>query len=260
MEKIKLNSCFQIAKKIPTSQCEKTIENVSKLIYKNYESYAEFIQKSEKPFPTCRDDSLGEFIKSEYNNEGDSFRSPWSNKYFPDIELPKFPPSELRELEIIFNRIFKEYARLYYGEMAVSSVYVWEQGESIENGFSVALLVKNQATNFQGEWDAINVVNVKFYKEKEKNVERIKTFYKLNSTVIFKLAVEKLGAELSGTLSKQIEESHYIKSYLEHDFHVEKIGKMVETCENNLKNQIDEIYMKKTIEVNLFNLIILDYE
>jgi capping protein (actin filament) muscle Z-line, beta len=254
MEKIKLNSCFQISKKIPVSQIEITIENISKLLINNNDINSEFLQKSEHPLPICKEDSLGEFIKSEFNNEGDSYRSPWSNRYFPDVELPKYPPSELRELEIIFNRLFKEYTRLYYGDKAVSSVYIWEQGESIESGFSCALLVKNFALNYEGEWDTINVVNVKFYKEKEKNVERIKVFYKLNSTVIFKINIKSMGVNLSGSLSKQIEENHYIKSYLENDFHIEKIGKLVETCENNLKNQIDEIYMKKTTEVKFLNI------
>jgi len=27
------------------------------------------------------------FLKSEYNKDGDSYRSPWTNTYFPPIEL-----------------------------------------------------------------------------------------------------------------------------------------------------------------------------
>ncbi len=90
-----------------------------------------------------KDDSSGYFIKSEFNYESFSYRSPWSNIYFPVVEFPKFPPNELRELEIILNKLFKVYTKLYYGNEAVSSVYIWEQGESIESGFSCALLVKN---------------------------------------------------------------------------------------------------------------------
>ena len=26
------------------------------------------------------------FLKSEYNAYGDSYRSPWTNKYFPEVE------------------------------------------------------------------------------------------------------------------------------------------------------------------------------
>lgn len=257
MDKIKLTSSLQISKKLPISQIEITNEKISKLLLQNLENKnnSEFLQKSDLFLNLCKDDSLGDFIKSEFNNEGDSYRSPWSNKYFPDVELPKYPPSELRELEVIFNRLFKEYTRLYYGDSAVPSVYIWEQGESIESGFSCALLVKNSA-QFDNEWHSVNIVTVKFLKEKEKNVERIKVVYKLISTVIFKIKIDSTqnatqNATLSGSISKQVEESHYIKSYLENDFHVEKIGKLVETCENNLKNQIDEIYLKKTTEVKI---------
>jgi capping protein beta len=110
---------------------------------KNFDIYEEFIQKVDKPISICNDDSIGLFIKSDFNRESDSYRSPWSNKYFPEVEVPKFPPNELRELEIILNKLFKIYTRFYYGETAVSSVFVWEQGDSIENGFACALLVKN---------------------------------------------------------------------------------------------------------------------
>ena len=27
------------------------------------------------------------FLKSEYNKDGDSYRSPWTNQYFPPIEI-----------------------------------------------------------------------------------------------------------------------------------------------------------------------------
>jgi len=47
-----------------------------------------------------------------------------------------------------------------------------------------------------------------------------------------------------------------MKSYLDVDFHIEKIGKLVENFENYLRNQIDEIYVKKPKEV--INQIIED--
>ncbi len=149
------------------------------------------------------------------------------------------------------NKFFKEYSRLYYGENGVFSVYVWEQGDSIENGFSSAILVKNVIQNSRGinkgEWDSINIVNVKFLKEMEKDVERIKATYKLNSTVIFKISVGQ--GEISGNVTRQTDESHYMKSFLDNEIHLEKIGRLVENMENNLRIQIEEIYFKKTSEI-----------
>ena len=46
-------------------------------------------------------------------------------------------------MEISFNEIYAIFARMYYGEDAISSVYVWEQGDSYENGFNLALLINN---------------------------------------------------------------------------------------------------------------------
>ena len=34
-------------------------------------------------FDINKSDLLGHFIDSEYNKDGDSYLSPWSNKYFP---------------------------------------------------------------------------------------------------------------------------------------------------------------------------------
>jgi len=131
---------------------------------------------------------------------------------------------------------------------------VWEQGEIIENGFSCGLMVKNFDSSNDSVWDSTNLINVKFYKEKERNQERIKTTYKISSSVLFKLSTKPINAEISGSLTKNNEESYYIKNFLDIETHIEKIGKLVETCENNLKNQIDEIYIKKTKEVKLINL------
>jgi hypothetical protein len=36
---------------------------------------------------------------------------------------------------------------------------------------------------------------------------------------------------------------------LDNDTHLEKIGKLVEVMENNLRNSIEEIYIKKSSEV-----------
>ena len=37
-----------------------------------------------------------DFLKCEYNRDGDAYRSPWSNKYFPQAtEDPIYPNAEL---------------------------------------------------------------------------------------------------------------------------------------------------------------------
>ena len=103
----------------------------------------EFLNNIEKQLEICKDDSMGYFIKSSFNRVGDSYRSPWTNKFFPELEQPVYPPEIFRDLEVAFNDIYSLYAKLYYGNDAVSSVYVWEQGDSLENGFYIGLLIDN---------------------------------------------------------------------------------------------------------------------
>jgi len=86
---------------------------------------------------------MGNFIKCSYNKLGDSYRSPWTNKFFPELKEPIYPPEIFREFEKSFNEIYSLYAKLYYGNNAVSSVFIWEQGESLDNGFNVAMLIDN---------------------------------------------------------------------------------------------------------------------
>ena len=62
------------------------------------------------------------------------------------------------------NKLFKIYARFYYGNNAVSSVFIWEQGDTIQKGFSAVLLVKNIVNNDKklnyGDWDSKNIINL----------------------------------------------------------------------------------------------------
>ncbi len=97
----------------------------------------------EKRLEVCFDDSMGKFIKCSYNRLEDSYRSHLTNKYFPELKRPIYPPEIFREFEKSFNEIYSLYSKLYYGNEAVSSVYIWEQGDSLENGFNIALLIDN---------------------------------------------------------------------------------------------------------------------
>lgn len=47
-----------------------------------------------------------EFLKCEYNRDGDSYRSPWSNKYYPEIYSEAYPSNDLLKLEQKFNDVF----------------------------------------------------------------------------------------------------------------------------------------------------------
>lgn len=68
------------------------------------------------------------FLLCDYNRDGDSYRSPWSNTYFPPLEDGILPSPALRKIEMEMNELLKFYTEMYY-EGGISSVYLWENSE-----------------------------------------------------------------------------------------------------------------------------------
>lgn len=80
-----------------------------------------------------------EFLKCEYNRDGDAHRSPWSNKYFPQgADADLYPSADLLALEQKANDVFQRYAQLYF-DQAMTSVYFFD---TTGNGFGGCFLVK----------------------------------------------------------------------------------------------------------------------
>ena len=77
------------------------------------------------------------FLLCDYNRDGDSYRSPWSNTYFPILEDGFVPSEKLREMEIDANELFDAYRELY-SEGGTSSAYLWD----LETGFAGCFLIK----------------------------------------------------------------------------------------------------------------------
>lgn len=104
------------------------------------------------------------------------------------------------------NKIFKLYSKSYYAN-AISSVYVWELGNTIEDGFCVAVLIKNNVKQEKsiegGTWDSSNLINVSFSREGDK----IRTNYKLTTSIHLQMdfTTKDVGKiDLSGTIAKQV--------------------------------------------------------
>ena len=101
-----------------------------------------------------------EFLKCEYNKDGDSYRSPWTNQYFPAIvvedgdEEPIYPSNVLRNMEVAANEIFGRYARLYYDKDYITSVYFFD---TEHNGFVSCWLVK------KSKWQDFEILISWFY-------------------------------------------------------------------------------------------------
>lgn len=189
--------------------------------------------------------SKKKYLTCDYNRDGDSFRSPWSNKYDPELVDGAIPSPELRELEVLCNDAFDIYRDLYY-EGGVSSCYLWDQ----DGGFAgVALFKKSterkageQAESHSGAWDSIHVFEVEKVSAKSAN-------YKLTSTVILDMRSKSKGLgtlDLSGNLTRQ---SQQTLSISDESSHVVNIGSMIEDMESKLRSVLNDVYFGKTRDI-----------
>jgi len=139
------------------------------------------------------------------------YRSPHSNEYFPYSEDGSYPPEELRELEIKLNKMFNLYKNAYYSLNAVSSVYLWNLGDSIEDGLAISVFIKNSVNSDSktdnGLWDSCNLFSVIFKKSiDEKGNYNVESTFKLTTTIILNMAFNHNACgkvTMSGSLTRQ---------------------------------------------------------
>ncbi|KZZ89443.1 F-actin capping protein beta subunit [Moelleriella libera RCEF 2490] len=202
-----------------------------------------------------------EYLLCDYNRDGDSYRSPWSNQFDPPLDDDggggggsaggvgaagsegagegAIPSERVRKMEIKANEAFDIYRDLYY-EGGVSSVYFW----NLDDGFAGVVLLKKSATPggaTAGVWDSIHVFEA---------IERGRnTHYKLTSTVILSLATADttLGnMDLSGNMTRQVEQDLPVDN---DDSHIANVGRLVEDMELKMRNLLQEVYFGKAKDV-----------
>ncbi|KAI8628032.1 F-actin-capping protein subunit beta [Xylariaceae sp. FL1651] len=201
----------------------------------------------------CRQ-SGRDYLLCDYNRDGDSYRSPWSNEFDPPLQdapansnnnnaseqnAAGLPSEKVRRMEVKANEVFDIYRELYY-EGGVSSVYFW----NLDDGFAGVVLLKKVAapgSSSEGTWDSIHVFEA---------IDRARfTQYNLTSTVILSLATNSnsLGdMDLSGNMTRQIE----IELPAENDEQqIANIGKLVEDMELKMRNLLQEVYFGKAKDV-----------
>lgn len=190
------------------------------------------------------------FLKHEYNRDGDSYRSPWSNQYFPKTESTFYPSAHLLQLEQKANAMFATYVKLYY-DFAQSSVYFVDTQDP---GFNACFLVKKDINDEKdikkGCWDAIHVVTCNLKKAP-------KATYRVISTVMITIdAVSpKVGSfVISGSCAKTTDETVTLpadfgtKVDADH-FHIKTVGKIIENNESMLRNDVVENYINKQRQI-----------
>jgi len=236
----KLDCALDLMRRLPPSQIEDNLQGLIDLVPELTE---ELLSAVDQPLKIAHDPhSKRDYLLCDYNRDGDSYRSPWSNKYDPPLDDGAVPSPELRRLEIVANEVFDIYRDLYF-EGCVSSVYCWD----LDNGFASCILIKKtqdqskKGQPMKGTWDSIHVVEVQ---DNKKNAH-----YKLTSTVMLSIETETKATgtvNLAGSLTRQDEKDFPVSDASPH---VSNIGRMVEDMENKLRTTLEQIYFGKTKDI-----------
>lgn len=192
-----MDCALDLMRRLPPQQIEKNLIDLIDLAPALCE---DLLTSIDQPLKIAKDKETGkDYLLCDYNRDGDSYRSPWSNTYDPPLEDGSMPSERLRKLEIEANHAFDQYREMYY-EGGVSSAYLWD----LDHGFAGVILIKkagegNQKT--KGCWDSIHVVEVQ-----EKSSGRT-AHYKLTSTAMLWLQTHKQSSgtiNLGGSLTRQV--------------------------------------------------------
>ncbi len=118
-KKSKPEICIKICQTLPPNLTSKYLSKISPTFINN-ESKRDISKYLITTLTINKSDSL-DFLNSEFNKDGDSFRSPLSNQYFPNNEGHRILSNEFRELEKYLNNFLKIYAKLYYNDNTIFS-------------------------------------------------------------------------------------------------------------------------------------------
>ncbi|PSN50239.1 hypothetical protein C0J52_02382 [Blattella germanica] len=234
----KVDLALDLLRRLPPRQIEEYRNDLIRLVPSIRNEIQPLVQQ---PLKIARDEDIGkDYLLCDHNRDGDSYRSPWSNVYYPLSDDGPLPSESLRKLEIDANRAFDQYKDLYFGG-GVSSVYLWD----LENGFAGAILIKKTEDNsgIKGCWDSIHIIEI------QDKTDGKCYHYKLTSTVVLWLQSNKLRSgtmDVGGNLTRKMEVDAIANDA---SAHIVNLGRMVESMENKIRKTFREIYFSKTGEI-----------
>ncbi|KZT73646.1 F-actin capping protein [Daedalea quercina L-15889] len=261
-----VDSMLDLMRRLPPAQVE---ENVASLVAMCPDYADDLLGSVDQPLKVMTDRATGrDYLACDYNRDGESYRSPWSNEYDPPIEDGTVPSPRLRKLEITANEAFDTYREMYY-EGGVSSVFLWDLDDG---GFAGVVLLKKVLTASSpsepsGSWDSIHV-----FEAAERGRQ---AHYKLTSTIMLQMtnrAVTVAGKNekgkengpgdtnregevmLSGSMTRQSEQDLPLQ---DQSSHISNTGRMIEEMEIKMRNLLQEVYFGKTRDI-VFDLRSID--
>ncbi|GAA5832326.1 hypothetical protein JCM5353_004301 [Sporobolomyces roseus] len=255
-----LTCALDLCRRLPPQSITSNLEHLIQLLPE--ELGDDLLSSVDQPLKVQTDQDKGgkDYLICDYNRDGDSYRSPWTNQYTPPLSDGTAPSPGLRKLEVAMNDAFDVYRDLYY-EGGVSSVYLWD---TEEGGFAGVVLIKKNtdSSTSTASWDSVHV----FESLPRSSSSSKTTFYKLTSTVMLYLSSpvsspssQKDGTEpgegnvnLGGSMTRQHEATGPMDITSENGIrrsHIENLGKMIEDMEIKMRNLLAEVYFSKTKDI-----------
>jgi len=242
-----LLAALDLMRRMPPSRMETSLEELVDLVP---DLTDDLLNSVDQPLQISKDAKGNQYLLCDYNRDGDSYRSPWTNAYDPPIDDGVLPTNKLRGMEVIANDVFDGYREMYY-EGGVSSVYFWDLDD---NTFAACVLFKKEAESKkllkEGSWDSIHVVEVRSTPGSPKAV------YKITTTIMLRVGTahyhdkqqraDRGNLSLSGSLTRQQEATYSAKTP---DEHVANMGRAIEDMENRMRDTIQTVYFGRTKDV-----------
>lgn len=240
------DACLDLLRRLHPKLVKQNLDNVCKLVAGDDDLVEELLGTVDVPLVVAKCQQSGkQYLLCDYNRDGDSYRSPWSNEFYPqavDEDAPR-PLDKLRQLEVGANDAFDIYRDLYYDGEGVSLVYLWDTDDE---DFAGVVLFKKEIDG--GSWDSIHVIEVSNHGSLAS--------YRLTLTVILDLGFPtKLS--LSGNMTRQLESTQTLElegTSLRETAHLINMGQLVEKQEGNIRNLLQDVYFDKLKDILLRDL------
>lgn len=262
---------LDVLRRLPPAHIKKNLETITKAIPNDAD---DLMSNVDQPLTLQVDSSKEgagrEYLCCDYNRDGSSWRSWYSNTYNPPLDSssdPIRPVGALRELELQANDAFETYLKLYY-DTGYTSTYMWDLEEdsssALPASFAGVVLFKKgsflilsdmpeldgpanaEASGTLGAYDSIHVFEI----EVQTSVGTSTARYKLSSSVMLTLkrhdGATVGNVDLSGSLTRQTEETLPVAGPTDH---VANLGRLIEDVENRIRNQLQEIYFGKMLDI-----------
>lgn len=238
-----VDAAHDLLRHVPPKDIEIRLRNVCKLNPSLIEDLFSTIDVPHKVGTDPTNDM--KYILCDFNRDCDSYRSPFSNQYYPELKDGLLPSDDLRQMEIISRNAFESYRKLYFLG-GVLSTYAWNISN---NSFGFGVFVQkdiddllHDGTKMNGSISCTDVFEIK--KKNKNNYE-----YKMISSILLHCNVEISNNEIinmSGGVSNQTIIKAEANGTIEH---LITIGQMVENNSSVFMEKVKQIYIGKMNEI-----------